>query len=146
MMYQITCQMIQIHERAIHHYIQQLEKTSFKHIQRKNWRGVRGSKIKSIKGTKCQVAFILPTRKTVSKKTLHEKRSSKHFGIMITASCLSHELGLYGVEKKFNGNSGILWKIDIVKMAHFTVLEKLKTLREWFLLWKCYLGTDWSEE
>ena len=34
------------------------------------------------------------------------------------------------VKKKFNGNTGILRKMDIVKMAHFTLLVKLKILRE----------------
>ena len=31
--------------------------------------------------------------------------------INIIASCLSYELGVHG-EKKFNGKSGILWKMD----------------------------------
>ena len=46
--------------------------------------------------------------------------------IKITASRLSYELGLDG-EKKINGNLGILWKMDIVKMKH---------------IWHYYLGTS----
>ena len=49
--------------------------------------------------------------------------------IKIIASRLCYELGLHG-KKNFIGNSGILWKMDIVKMTHFTLLVKLKILRQ----------------
>ena len=88
---------------------------------------------------------MLPARRIVSKESLHEEHSSKTFGLrLLTVSCLFYELGLR--EKIFNENSGILWKMDIVKMTHFTLLVKLKILKEQFLLWKCYLETDWNEE
>ena len=80
---------------------------------------------------------MLPARRTVSKETLHEQHSSKTFGLrlllvvyfMITTCRLFYEVGLLG-EKTFKGNSGILLKMDIVKMTHFTLPVKLKILKE----------------
>ena len=54
------------------------------------------------------VAIIIPARKTVNKKTLHEvEEQQQNFWIKITASCLSYELGLHS-EKNFNGKFRIL--------------------------------------
>ena len=47
MMYQMTYQIMQIHEGEIHQYIQYLQKTNFKHIQRKNRREIRDNKYKA---------------------------------------------------------------------------------------------------
>ena len=56
-------------------------------------------------------SYYVATQKNLSWGTQQQK-----FCIKITDSCLCYEHG----EKKLNGNSGILWKMDIVKMTHFT--------------------------
>ena len=72
---------------------------------------------------------MLPARKTVSKKYLHEEHSSKTFGLRL-ASRLSYELRLH-VER----NSG--HRED--EMTHLTLLAKLKIL---ISILKVYLETD----
>ena len=49
---------------------------------------------------------MLPARKVVAKKNLHEGHRSKTFELKL-ASRLFCELGLHGT-KKFNGNSRVL--------------------------------------
>ena len=78
------------------------------------------------------LAIILPTRKTVTKKTWRTQQ--QNFWIKITASRLSYEPGLHD-EKNFIGNPGTLWKMDIVKMTHFIhYLVKRKILRVIFIM------------
>ena len=67
---------------------------------------------------------------------MHEERSNKTFGFRL-ASPLSYEPGLHRVEN-FSGSSGILWKMDIVKMTHFTLVtsktENFKSKRVIFIM------------
>ena len=86
--------------------------------KKKNRRDIGDNKYKA-HHTKCYLATMLPAaRKTVSKKTLHEEHSSKTFGLRLVLVVYIMNY-IYIVKRKFNGNSGILWKMDIVKMAYF---------------------------
>ena len=77
---------------------------------------------------------------------MHEEHSSKTFGLrlLLVVYLINY---VYMVKKISMETLKYYEKMDIMSEDdNFTLLVKLKISREWFLLWKCYFETDWSEE